>query len=416
MNTKTGVLLVLCFMLGPSYAQDRLQPERLEKLTRAINGKDIEIKCRAIEELGQAVKDNKIAQKVLIEYLFNDTYFATDVIVVGALSRSDSSVVKQIIKKCDDSNSVHRHRNLEKAIFVFGRMGTKAKGSIPFLLEQLDKYKEDPEMEGYIRVVLANVGYKSGENLKTIDVDIRNKTTRGKAEVVQMSRCGAGEWVTDEVIQGLVNWIDVKDVNEKMYAKSDIYLYGSLALASIGPKAQVAQSIMKKHLRYADMFCESCTLPIMYEIALTKIAPQKADAEESLKKVMRCMDHRYNERWDHTTGLAVDESCYLFDVNVMKFAGKCLEDDHDPILLCGALRILGWIGLDAKKYVPNVITILKKNSDEECRRIAAKSLGGMADPCDIQQLESAFQKEQSYGVKAEITESIRILRLEERKY
>jgi len=417
MNTKTILLSLLVFVSAPAFAKDFLKPERVEKLMRAVDSKDIEIRGRAIRELGQAARGNKVAQKLLVDELFKEeTSVEWSFDIVKGLSRSDSDIVKKIIERCGDSNSVVGQRNLVKALFVFGRMGPKAKDSIPFILEQLAKHKENPKIEGYIRIVLANAGYESDENLKIITADINNKTERGMAEIVQMARCGAGEWVTDEVIRGLVRWLDFDDdVDQKTYLnKCELYSEVSLSLASIGPKAQNAQDIVKKHIKYASVLEVKCSAMIIYDITLARVAPQETD--EALEGIMRCTDSPYCEWFDHSTGYMIYISSYLWDANIMTFAGKYLEENKEPALLCGAIRMLWWnIGADTQKYVPGVITILKENLDERCRETAADSLGGMADPCDIPQLESAFKKEKSEAVRGKITETIRIIRLEEKK-
>jgi HEAT repeat protein len=413
MNTKAIVLLFLVFTSGLSYAQDSLKPERIEKLTRAIASKDTGIRRRAIRELGRAARDNKIAQKLLMDVMFKkETSVEWAFDVVDGLSRCDFDIVKQIIERCGDANSVIDQKNLEKALFVFGRMGPKAKDSIPFLLGQMDKNKENPQIEGYIRIVLANAGYKSDENLKVITADINNKTKRGMAEVAQMARCGASGWVTDEAIKGLVQWLDINDIND--YYKPNIYGDLFLAIASIGPRAQNAQSIVKKHIKLVSVREEKCSAMIMYSIALAKIAPQEAN--ESVKEIMRCMDHPYCENFDHSTGYSIYISSYLWDDNITRLAGKYLEENKEPALLCGAIRMLGWnMGTDTQKYVPRIIAILKENPEEGCRETAATSLGEMADPCDVPQLEFALKKEKSETIQEEIAEATRIIRLEEKK-
>jgi hypothetical protein len=61
------------------------------------------------------------------------------------------------------------------------------------------------------------------------------------------------------------------------------------------------------------------------------------------------------------------------------------------------------------------MNILKQSPEEDLRELGARALAYMADPCDIPQLQSIAEREQSEFVRNEIMEAIRILRLEERR-
>lgn len=412
-----SLVLCMCLCVNASYAHADSPKERLDKLAKALRSNNTRLRLRATNELGQMTSYDKAAQKILVDYLFDaqksiEWAFGE----VKALSRSDPGIVGQIIDACGDPNSTISKRNLRKALFVLGSLGLKAQEAKGFLLKQLDRQNADPEMEGAIRVVLANVGYRSDENLRTILADIKNRTTRGNAEVAQMGRCGAGPWITDEIIAELVKWLDIQDPDDEIayiQKSGETYWHVSLALASIGPRAKAATDKLQKHLKYMQSLTERglypCTVQILYNICLAKVDPSQFD--KAIKTVIRWMRPN-NDYWDHTSSYTVYVATYLFDARVIKLAGECLYDT-DPEIVGGALWMLWRMGLDAKQFAPDVLKILTNNPEKDLRELAARVLKSLLTPEDIPALEQVMESEKSESVRTKIAETVRILDLEE---
>lgn len=400
MSTKIFIFaLCFLFIIGCGQNEDSERTDRI--LMTAIESTDWPVQRRAIQELQGTLDHNPLSRKALIRYLFSSDVDPTwDLLeITKVLARAEQPPVSELMNAFRSGNS--SYENLEKLLVVLGRMGPNAKPAVPFLLEQFDKHREDPEIEGSIRVVLANIGYESNENLATILSDIRNRTDTGKAEVRMMALVGAEEWVNDEIIEELVKWLDLQDESEEP-------AFAAIALGSLGQRAKPAAANLKKLVEFVWQDEYYCTYRIIYGLSLAKIDPPKSG--EALRGVLKYMGSEYFGNHTDFAAMAMVDS--LIDTHIIKEIVKAL-DHRDPAVVGGATWMLLGIGLDAREYTPKVLKILKENPDEDLREVSARALGYMADPHDIPTLEAILKKEQSEFVRDEITDTIRIIRLEE---
>ncbi|MHC4573041.1 MAG: hypothetical protein ACYS76_02725 [Planctomycetota bacterium] len=204
MKTK-GCVLFLWMLLFLGCDKADISSERYDKLVQAIETKDWELNLRAIHELGQVSKDSLSAQGILIQELFSED-LAPELVdmrffeVVNALAQTNASTVKKLISAYEQRKSPAE--NLERLLFVLGRMGPKAKPAVPFLLEQLEKHRNNPDMETFIRIVLANAGYESSENIGQILSALRNGAETGRYAALQtLAFVGPGQWVRGEAVR-----------------------------------------------------------------------------------------------------------------------------------------------------------------------------------------------------------------------
>jgi hypothetical protein len=443
------IILIACFgwcwCAGATSASENIPPKRLSRLEKAMESLDSNLHKRALDELGWAVAENETAQRILIDQLFTKSVWWIQE-EVAALSRGDERVALKVMAACEDPNVSDRESRLENALVLWGRMQLKARAVAPYLLQQLPRYSADPNMEGHLRVVLANVGYPSDENLSIILSDLKHRTSRGCAEIVEMARCGAGAWVTDEIIAALIPWLEVKDVNEEE-TEIDTYADVSLVLASLGTRAYSAEKYLKKHLNYeahgkklrqeeynslkkndsksldslenrhagydangpkdVDKVVE-WPVVIIYNLALARIGPNEAPT--ALKNILSYWYHCPNK--GHIAANALDSSKYLFDANLIAVIGKYLDDPNTGVAATAA-EILDQIGSDARRFKSNVLRTLKTSPHEKVREASAGALATLADPVDIPALQEALQQEKSENVQNQIKEAIRIIRLEE---
>ena len=410
MSTKS-LAFVLCLVLILGCSQNEVSVGRFQKLTKAIKGQDAFVRFRAIPELGQIAEHNTAAQKLLIRHLFSEEidpdadgeFFD----VVKALSRSDSSTTIRLIKAYQDFKPVSQ--NLKRLLFVLGRMGPKAKAAVPFLLEQLEKHRQDPEIEGSIRVVLANIGYKSDENLATILSDIRKRTERGKSEILMITLAGPRDWLRGDITKEFRTCLNESYESDEVL---EVHLL-SIILSVIGEidnsTAKRLDVFLKAQCKaeggdYIDIRC------LYFGFVLAKADPTKAD--ETLRTALKYLALVSPGHGVYAADILIGDILIASERNMMKELVKTL-DDSDPNVVTGAMWMLFGLGLDAKEYSPKVLKILKENPDEDLREIAALSLSTLADVRDLPTLQAILGKEQSEFVRDEIVDTMRIIRLEE---
>jgi HEAT repeat protein len=399
-------LFLFCYT-GLIYGQDKKTEERLPLLKNAIGFKDDALmRNRALSELSSIAKENELAQGILIERLLaGDISYIYDEVAI--LSSGDERIARKVRDLCIESESdiVKSKQKLSNALFLWGRMGNKAKDIIPFLEQQLQKYQTDPVMESRIRIALANAGYKSQENMNIILSDLKQRTPRGCEEIAQLARCGAGPWITDEIINEMVKWLGSCD-------KQGAETIGDLAmaLASLGTRARSADKYLKNNLENDAYLYGSPLVIIIGSIALAKVDPSEFD--NALQKIFKCLSPTV-DYGGHGASYTVYISNYLFDTNMIDRVAKYLEDQDENIVASATylLRNLSEIHSEAKRFKSSVLNKLKMCPSEDIRADIAISLSILADPVDIQVLQEYFRNEQSVMVRFRILETIRIIQL-----
>lgn len=79
---------------------------------------------------------------------------------------------------------------------------------------------------------------------------------------------------------------------------------------------------------------------------------------------------------------------------------------EDPLVRMKAAHALGMIGTDAKAAAPEIIEVLKQETDGHRRGYVARALGNTGDPASLPVLETALEKETDAGAKGEMRGAI----------
>jgi len=312
----------------------------------------------------------------------------------------EPAVVEKIVSRYQDEKK--REEKLERLLYVLGRMGLKAKPAILFLLKELEQNQEDPVIEGYIRVVLANVGWNSSENFGVIHADIQNRTERGEAEIWMMSLAGPQKWVSDDLAKELLGWFN-QSFTGRRAPPLDI-LVSALGIIDADTQNRLAAFLkIECEKEGCDEVC------MWFGFSLAKSNPMKA--RDALRPALRCVAYAMPGDSFRALNVLVGDILIGSDQRMMKELIGML-DSRDPKVVTGVLWVLLAIGYDAREYAPDVLKILKANPDEDLREVAAQTLAFLAEPRDIPELESIIKKEESEFVRDEIVKAIRIIRLE----
>jgi HEAT repeat protein len=417
MRIKVVILLsFFLFLIGCE--KNGVEQSRRNKLIESLKSKDYSVRLRTIQELGLIVEDDLVVQKALIQHIYSSDVNSLDIDPI-----SEIYVIARIFKKIKEpliSDLVQAYKNsskseddFKKLLMILGRIGPKAKEAIPFLQEQPDKYENEAEIAGAIRVVLANLGYKYDDNISTILSDIKNRNERGRGEIEMMALAGAGQWVTNEIISELESRLFAdNDIRKFLDEHGEEPAFAAVAIGSLGKKAMTSVNNLNSLLNYVRTEEYYFTCRIIFGLPLAKVEAGKSEENKALKEVLKYMGSEYFGNHTDFAALAWVDS--LIDSQIIKETGNALEN-KDPEIIKGALWMLWWIGLDAQEYAPKVIEILKNSSDMETKAVAARAIGYIGSEKDIPQLEKILEKEEKdifTFVSHQIKESISILRLE----
>jgi HEAT repeat protein len=418
MNAKKIFILIIYLGLITGCQQEVFSQNEREKLFKAFESKDSRISVKAILEIGRTLENDLNSKQAMIKFVFSSkSSFDTDpmpvFVIAKVFSRLKTPPISELIDAYRSTEVPEEDLHLKKLLIVLGRIGPKAKDAIPFLLEELAKQTKDPNSAGYIRVVLANIGYKSEENIATILSDLTNHSKRGKDELEMMSFAGAGNWVDDKIIGELVKllYAEENDLSKMTDEQSMESVYAAIALGSLGERAVACKNSLNKLMNYAlteDPHYEHSSVRIIYCLSMVKVSPNQSDKNKALMSLINFMGTDFGNHTDYAAACFAD---ILIDDDIIKRAARCLREG-DPHLVQGALRMLLWVGLEGQEYAPDVMKIIKDNPFENSRKLAAEAIGYVGYEKDIPQLENILKKEKDYFVQAQIKESISILRLE----
>jgi hypothetical protein len=385
--------------------------EQYSPLADLLKGRDLKSKVRVLEELGFVIDLNDptgtIEQLIRISSSNQSEMYvnAQSTRVARILSRAGPSCTERIIARYETSSK--GTGDFERLLRVLGYMGYKANSAVPFLLKQLDETKDAPESLGAIRVVLANVGYESKGNTDMIISEISKGSKQGNAAVTTMAGSGAA-WANEQIIKALVDQLLEDKVSEWQYDNSGKSGFAALALASTGSKGEIAQGPLDRLFTQVQKDEDLGTLLMVYGLSLAKVSSSNSD--KPLRKVLKYMGSE--DFGNHTDWHMLRFARYLITPDIIEQIGEMLKDKNRKVV-CGAVRMLGFIGFEGHRYAPSLLNILERNKDEELRESAAEALGYVAEPNFITALRAVLEKEKSEFVREEIAKAIRIIRLED---
>jgi len=391
MIQKTSVLLVLFIVLtttvfvypqeggSQNNEQDKLtQKARREKLIAALESENWVVRRRAVLELSADNNFDSDTPKILLKYMLSafarvenipqEELIIFDVIMTITQPSSRNAVLPDILKALESRSS-------EPKIFLYlllslGRMGKTAKEAIPYLEKKLGDSKTDAGIKDIIRVVLANIGYESKDNLSAILKAINSEGPTSLAILSTLGFTGSCDWVTSEMTAELTKMLDKPD--------SDMAAFGAIVLGILGKKASSASEKLAKAQK-ASMESENYSSAfIIYGFALAKINPEKK--EEALDAVFKKLGpYGFGNHTDWPAMFMVAES--LIDKDIINQIIQIISKS-DAELLPGAMSMLGVIGYRAKDVTPQLLKIISnfngKQEPESQRKItelAAQTLG-----------------------------------------
>jgi hypothetical protein len=278
-------------------------------------------------------------------------------------------------------------------------MGPSAKSAIPALRKMLGNKTIGDDTT--IRIVLANLGDESKENLETILADFKNIEKLGCFSRV-LPFIKPGGWVKDEMLVAMADpykrWLGT----ERRPVVADVPGI-AIQLGQVGQRAASVKALF-------DVAQDTClrtrdisALPV--SLALARIDPKQR--EEVIRRLLAGWS---SLEWGRGADLAGKEYAWqLLDARLSKCLAGFLADPNTSVAQ-GAILYLYLGGLASREAVPQVLSFIQSEADEELRASAAETLAAIAEYKQLPKLEATLKNEKSERVRKGLKEAIRIIK------
>ena len=406
-------LWCLCLLFGVT-RDARSEDARLQRMCKALDvlgNYDLpqpQAPHRLVQEIAQMTPRSPAARKALVKYAF-----ATDAIAAVAVPRTPDVDVEDVVATfrtvCDGQNAEFRGYRLEVCLQVFGQMGDKAAGVVPFLLEELHRYQENPSAQGAILVVLANIGYDlpaTTARLRKGLVEFGNAVESddaklGEGAVSVLSRTGAGAWFDDAMTADVLRRLKaVSFLKGRRDARCACSLV--LVLMRLGDRVKSARPEVTRLRAEAEAVAKMGEEPgppahlipvsrIIFGFCEWQMDPSN---EEPLRQTLKFL-----ETGAGLSGRAALEvvSPLLEDRSVAAIIR--LLDDEDEAVVGSAARVCGYLGLRASAARPRLLRLLEGSLADTDRiglehlvYYATHSLAAVGSPEDIPRLQGLLDE------------------------
>jgi HEAT repeat protein len=212
-----------------------------------------------------------------------------------------------------------------------------------------------------------------------------------------------------EVRRAAIGSLIHSDISPKMLAEMRAVLDDSdgavrstaaTAIGNLGKEAVPAVPQLISQLK-GDSFKEARETAAR---ALGRIG--KAAAEE--KSLIDPLRKASQEDADPVTRVVAHGALAMIDIDLdqqITSLRKYLHHD-DALVRMKSAHALGMIGKEAKAAAPEIVSVLKQETDHHRRGYIARALGNTADPASLPALEAALEKETDSGAQGEMRGAI----------
>lgn len=392
-----GCALACCLpVVWATYgAGDGSASDRASRLSEALAGADFESRERIIEELGRLAANSEAARTLLIaRALAPRDLREHKVKLAKTLAGVEALQVRQVVP--ENLASQTDGERLQRMLLLLGMMGRKAKPAVPYLLHELHDAENGSLTEGMVRVVLANVGYASSDNLGAIRKAIAARSDAGRGAVHMVYLCPLTMWVDESVNQEMTEGLDTP---------GELSAVAALALSRTVPKGAPVSRKLTDRFSSTRQDVEMGSVRIAYGLAIASMGGDEKGV--ILREVMKYLG---GANGNHTDEGAMWLSALNLRTEVVRQIIGML-DDKDPEVAIGVIRMVGAMGSDTPGASPGLIRILKSGTQAELREAAANSLVAVVRPSELASVEDMLKTESAADVRRGLERAIRMLRL-----
>jgi hypothetical protein len=366
---------------------------RREQLLRTLERAEGYPYARALDEL--AVKGIDLAAwnsvkaqlvRLLEEARKKKVAFYLPPFWLDALAKPGKALIPIILKDLRAESTSPEGFHL--LLLALGRMGRAANEAMPVLRAKLAAARTPPRTKAQIRVVLANLGDRSMENLAAILTDLRRDSQTRMATLQIMALTNARDWVTDDII------------NELAERPTPV---AALTLGALGKRAASAAKLLAAFQQ--DHIANRSATQVVYGLALARVDPKQRDV--ALRRLCK--------NYFHTSDLgllilALYPPYVLVDAEISKHLAQLVRD-KDSDVTRGALQLLADARLAAREAAPSVLTFVRGTADTKRRAGAARVLARIADYSLLPKLKGAADIEKSAEVRHALQATVKFIEL-----
>jgi hypothetical protein len=282
----------------------------------------------------------------------------------------------------------------DKAIALLGslgRMGKAAAPGLPALRKMLAQEGISKSSQAAIRMVMANLGDESPENLDAIARDL--KSDDGIAAMMWMLvLIRPGPWVSKEMAREVCNQFNA--VPDDEVRRGEGLRFWAEMLGMLGERASPAAERLEKE-RKAALKTDHFGNIVLGSFAVARIQPRRQE------EVLRDLARRLQRGMDNPEALFFfRHTPPFFDPAPSRTAGGLLNDP-DAEVSEGAVLLLAAAGSEGRHAFAQVLEFVRGKADED-RRARAVTLLRYADLSQLPVLEAAMREEKSEQVRRQL--------------
>ena len=390
-----------------------VQTER-EKLLIQTMKDPKSLSIRAAAELSMLAKTSRAARTSLIANLFAQQNTFVAILWEPVARNCEAGWIPELQSQY---TSVPGENKLGTLLYLLGSMGQNASSAIGFLNAQLVLPATTPAEAAAMRVVLAEIGDRSKENIAAIEKELSHGSDASQATVICLMAFGR-DWCTAEMIRGMV-WLLGKNQD------ADIYLI--LALGNQNGKADGAIGVVSDRLRTAEATLHSGDGGDVPSVFACRLALAQMDSKQQELHLSKAMEVIGSDKFsDHPHAAAV----WAAQRQLGHLRASILQmlDSKNQDVQTGVAFSLAVIGAPQKQLAEKLLKILSQpptEQNERLRQRVAAALTIAAEESQLPQVEAAWQREQqaaekgnlgAIGVEMALESVVSTIKLEPPKY
>jgi HEAT repeat protein len=352
------------------------------------------LRNRTVQELTSSgpIDQRHVSVMVLATYL--ERRSPLNYGAMPALAAAGRAAVPTILKVLEEARSQAEEAGCVWLLAALGRMGPEAKEAIPGLRQLLDRKGLSAAMRASARVALANAGWDSKENRDQLLTDLRAKSEASEATLRAMAWGGLGTWAGEDV---------AAELGKLLGRTGGDWDYAAIALGTMGERGRAAVPALTAALEDKA----GASSPIILRAALARIHPPGEKRVEATRMLLKAIGSFQREK----VRALMQVSALQGDAQLRADIVKLLADaDADVAVAGGAVSYLLIDARETPEARAPLGRLVQGPGDAAQRAIAARALGLIGTPGEVDAIEKLLTAEKDAAVRAALEKSLALLK------